>query len=340
MLIKAKRKVFDNSPHLESVKMILHGIDFSVFDASGVEGFFGEGYLHHKLLGPFAPNFSGCTFVAKTTTLNERQGNMPLFKYSIVPKEWIPKSVKVYFKKGIMLNAVGLSGPGAEFLFEYESWQERTEPFFISFMSVKDTAEKRTAELQEFVNLFAQHLPSFKAKVGLQINYSCPNIGIDPDSLIFEALTGLNIASNLGIMLMPKFNVLASPRAVKTISNHFACDAICVSNTIPWGKLPEKINWKKIFGSEISPLVQFGGGGLSGKPLLPLVIEWLIQARSEGIRKPICAGGGILSPDDLEFLYHAGASSVFIGSVATLRPWRVQKIIRRAHQLFGKGESQ
>jgi len=314
--------------------MRLHGTDFSILDASGVEGFFGEGYLHHKLLGPFRPNFKGCTFVAKTTTLNARQGNMPLHENSIVPKEWIPKSVKVYFRKGIMLNAVGLSGPGAKFLFECGKWQERTEPFFISFMSVEKTFEERMAELANFVMLFHKHLPNFKAKVGLQINFSCPNVGLETEELIEEVSGSLEIASHLGIPLMPKFNVLAPPKAVKVIASHFACDAICVSNTIQWGKLPKKINWKQLFGTEISPLAQFGGGGLSGRPLLPLVIDWLIRAWREGIRKPICAGGGILSPDDLGFLYHAGASCAFIGSVATLRPWRVAKIIKRAHQIF------
>ena len=133
---------------------------------------------------------------------------------------------------------------------------------------------------------------------------------------------------------MPKFNILAPVCAVREISRDPHCDAICVSNTIPWGKLPERINWKKLFGSEISPLAEFGGGGLSGKPLLPLVAEWVRKARLCDVKKPINAGGGILSPDDLVPLRLAGASSVFIGSVATLRPWRVKKIIKKAYQLF------
>jgi dihydroorotate dehydrogenase len=234
----------------------------------------------------------------------------------------------------MILNAVGLSGPGAKALLKKGPWQQRTEPFFISFMSVAKTEEERMSELKEFTGLLAGYLPLFDAPVGLQINYSCPNVGLDPDQLICEVKQGLEIASQLGIPLMPKFNVLAPPRAVREITRIWDCDAICISNTIPWGQLPDQINWKKLFGSDESPLAQFGGGGLSGKPLLALVAEWVAQARNAGVRKPINAGGGILSLDDLGILFHMGASSVFIGSVATLRPWRVKKIIKRAHQLF------
>jgi dihydroorotate dehydrogenase len=315
--------------------MILRGTNFGpILDAAGVRGFFGEGYLHHKLLGPFGPKFDGCTFVAKTTTLNARQGNMPL--NGIRPKEWKPKCIKVYFQKGIMLNAVGLSGPGAKFLFETGRWQKRTEPFFLSFMSVENSPEERIAELKEFVKLFAYYLPGFKAKVGLQINYSCPNAGLDPACLVDEVKPGLQAASVLGIPIVPKFNILASVNAVKKICDDPNCDAICVSNTIPWGKIPDLINWKKIFGTDVSPLFKFGGGGLSGEPLLLLVANWILEARRAFIKKPINAGGGILSPDDLHILQIAGASSVFLGSVATLRPWRFGKIIQKAHQLFKK----
>jgi dihydroorotate dehydrogenase len=201
-------------------------------------------------------------------------------------------------------------------------------------MSVEKTAKERITELQEFVKLFAEYLPKFNAPVGLQINFSCPNVGVDIEYLSSEAKTGLRIASALGIPLMPKFSVLASVKTIKEISDNPNCDAICISNTIPWGKLPDKIDWKNLFGSDVSPLVQFDSGGLSGKPLLPLVVKWVVDARYAGIEKPINAGGGILSPDDVRLLYNVLASSVFIGSVATLRPWRVKEIIEKAHVLF------
>jgi hypothetical protein len=58
--------------------MILRGIDFgNALGGSGVQGFFGEGYRIHEMM-PFPPDFMGMTFVAKTATLHERKGNMPL----------------------------------------------------------------------------------------------------------------------------------------------------------------------------------------------------------------------------------------------------------------------
>jgi dihydroorotate dehydrogenase len=138
----------------------------------------------------------------------------------------------------------------------------------------------------------------------------------------------------LGIALMPKFNIMAPADKVKAISEHRACDAICVSNTVHWGDLPQRINWKGLFGSDVSPLAEFGGGALSGWPLLPLVIEWTAIARAYGLKKPLNVGGGILSPKNLKPLCDVGASSVFVGSVATLRPWMIPKIVEKTRDLF------
>ena len=62
---------------------------------------------------------------------------VPLGADKISPKHFAPRCIKVYPKSGHVLNAVGLSGPGARSLFFQNMWQQRTEPFMISFMSVK-----------------------------------------------------------------------------------------------------------------------------------------------------------------------------------------------------------
>lgn len=314
--------------------MRLRGIDFGpVLDASGVRGFFGEGYAHHALWKPFGLRFSGSTFVAKTTTFAPRAGNMPLGD-DLRPRQLKPGCVVVKFGKGVTLNAVGLSGPGAKALFERGLWQRRADPFFISFMSVAPTMTERLAELGAFVMEFGRHLPAFEAPVGLQMNFSCPNVGIAHGGLVEEVAWSLRLASMLDVPLMPKFNALLPVEAAAEIAALPYCDGICVSNTLPWGTLPERIDWKQLFGSDVSPLAKFGGGGLSGAPLLPLTAEWVARARSAGIRTPINAGGGIMSRADVETLRDTGADSVFIGSVAILRPWRVHSLIRHAHRQF------
>lgn len=317
--------------------MILRGIDFGpVWGASGVQGFFGEGYKYHGILQILFPTrffFEGMTFVAKTTTLHPREGNMPLRGDRITPREWKPRCIHLtrnMWRKGIALNAVGLSGPGAEFLLKTGKWQARRNPFFLSFMAVGATREARLEEMRGFVRLLKSYLSQFKAPVGLQLNLSCPNVGIHVDALIEEAHELLSEASKLKIPLVVKLNVLVSVKVACVIASHSACNALSVSNTIPWGALPHRINWKNLFGTETSPLAHLGGGGLSGAPLLPLVAEWVSEARCVGLTKPINAGGGILSPSGVSTLFHAGASSVAIGSLVMLRPWQLQPVIRRA----------
>jgi len=317
-----------------------------ILDASGVEGFFGEGYPHHALLKPFGLTFKDCTFVSKTTTLDAREGNMPLEKGGIAPLELLPRCILPNFRPetfmlslrmlrhGIMLNSVGLSGPGADALFKTGRWQARTVPFYISFMSIAPTPEQRLAETQTFIELFMDHKREFKTTVGLQINKSCPNIGMNPDVLIRESHEEMKIVHHAHVPTIWKFNILAPLSAIREIFRDNHNDGICISNTLPWGTLPDQIDWVELFGSDISPLAEFGGGGLSGKPLLPLVENWIKNARSCRIKNHINAGGGILSSKDVKTLRLAGADSCFVGSVANLRWWRMRKIIDQAYKEF------
>jgi len=334
--------------------MIMRGVSYGpTCIAAGAMGFFGELHEHQKLMGPFKPNLDGSVFVSKTTTFGARLdpsrglGIMPMRNDGITPKEFAPKCILPnlerknialswrMFLKGLMLNTVGLSGPGAKVLFEDGRWQQRTKPFFISFMTVAKTAEERIVELKNFVALFAKHLPDFKAKVALQINYSCPNVGLNTAHLVEEVTTDLAAAHVLKIPVTAKFNILVEPRTIWEIARNHHLDGIFISNTIHWNDLPKAgINRQELFGTDISPLAEYGGGGLSGAPLLPLVANWIDRARAEGIKKPINAGGGILSRNDLFVLKEAEADGVSLGCVCTLRPTRVQGIIKTANHIF------
>ncbi|MDP3996410.1 MAG: hypothetical protein Q8P86_01800, partial [bacterium] len=118
---------------------------------------------------------------------------------------------------------------------------------------------------------------------------------------------------------------------------------ICVFNTMPFGKQAQwtertsPIDWERLFGTDDpqkSPMARrFPGfaGGLSGAPLLPLLIEWLERARKANFLKPICGGGGILCPEDAERVSHAGADAVFLGSIAFLAPRQVRRTIRHGN---------
>lgn len=309
--------------------MRLRGIDFGgVTGQSGVQGFFGEGYRFHRFWRPFGLNFKGMTFVAKTTTLEPRRGNMPL-RVDFTPREFRPQCIAVNFRKAAVLNSVGLSGPGAWALLATGKWQARREPFFLSFMPVAKSGAERLEELRDFVALLLENLGGFRAPVGLQLNFSCPNTGHALTELTEEIGEALEIAAVLDIPLMPKLNLLVPVEVAKRVSDHPKCDALCISNTVPWADVPEEVRLK-LFGSTESPLAHLGGGGLSGRYLLPYLFRWLHDAREAGIQKPINAGGGVLTAMQARAVKRTAGpnSSVALGSVAILRPWRVRRIIR------------
>jgi dihydroorotate dehydrogenase len=317
--------------------MKLRGIEFgTVIGASGLNGWFGEGYPYHVLL-KLIPGFTfrGVTLTAKTTTLLARPGNMPLRKDKLTPREIKPRSIVVKPGAGVVLNAVGLSGPGLRFLLDTGRWQKLDKPFLLSFMSTGATREERLEELCSAVAMLKDELPKFKAKVGLQINFSCPNTGHAQEELVKDIHDSLAIASVLDIPLIPKISVLIPPDKAGEILRDPNCDAIAVSNTIAWADLPEEVQ-KVFFRTKKSPLARFGGGGISGKYLLPLVEQWLYQFKKFSGGKPVIAGGGILRARDVDTLVHAGANAVSPGSVVILRPWKLKVIIKRAEHLLAK----
>ncbi|MFA5886998.1 MAG: hypothetical protein WC863_04490 [Patescibacteria group bacterium] len=302
---------------------------------SGSLSFFGNGYWYSHWLKFLIPEFKeildSTTFVAKTATLDPREGHMALDE-NFQPRELIPKCIKVYPFKGVIQNAVGLSNPGFNVLLRTRRWQEITRPFFLSFITLRDTPQERIDEAKKFFNILENNLPNFKAPVGLQINVSCPNTQHDTRHLAEEALTILYLASRLNIPLDLKINILVSADLITEIEKSGFCDSLTVSNTLPYGS--PGVDWKKLFGRDSSPLQQFGGGGLSGKPILPLVLWKILNLRSAGITLPIRGSGGILSVSDVDRMKAAGASAIEISSVLILRPWRVPAIIKRANQIF------
>jgi len=321
-----------------AMSLKLRGIDFgSVVVASGTLNFFGQGWPYHdfyKMVPGFS--FNGATLITKTTTLTSRGGNMPLDEH-FQPKEFRPKCIYVDFLKGLALNAVGLSGPGAIALFNEGSWSHITKPFIISFMSVNSDKGDRLDELVSFCELLKVN--NFRSKFALEINISCPNTQHNPVDLIDEAIELVNTANNLlgSVPIIIKISILIDSRTIKKVVDNSPCDAIDVSNTVPFGQLPEVIDWQKLFGTIESPLKQFGGGGLSGKPIFPLVADYINRLRNSDVNLPLIGGGGVFSKADCEVLRRVGADAVSIGTVAMLRPWRVQGIINYANTILRRG---
>lgn len=318
--------------------MILRGIPFgNVWVASGTLNH-GDGWWYHPLLRPFGLNFDSSTLTTKTVTYDAVPGNMPLREDGLTPKERFPKCIWVNQRAGVALNAVGLSNFGLPFYLAEGYWQKRTKPFFISVMAVGTTHAHRLAELRGIVHLLLSHKHEFAAPFGIQLNVSCPNHKVDFANFIREIREQLDILAELGVPVAVKFAVTTEVATAAEIATHLACDAVVVSNTIPFGTWPDKIDWKKLCGSEtVSPLEKRLGpgkqGGLSGAPLFKFLLDWVWQAQGAGFPKPICAGGGILRVEDVLYLASCPVvEAVSLGSVAFLRPWRVKHIIEVANR--------
>lgn len=328
------------------MSLILRGIDFGpVQGASGIQGFFsGWEYPYRWVLTPllyfFGYRFNGMTFVSKTSTLYQRDGNAKVRKNGITFHNFKPDCIKAYLLRGIALNSVGLTGPGLLALLQHRKWSWRTQPFMISVMSVAISARDRLFEHKQIIHLLQQEnfADSFSTSYALQLNVSCPNTGHATDEFWDEIIPVLDAYETLNVPIVVKINVLMPIDAACKIADHPACDAIVQGNTLPYGSLPDRVNWHKLFGDQ-SPIEKtnetYGKGGLSGKPLFPLILDWIDRAEEAGISVPIIACGGIDSRAKVqELAKRTSVKACAIGSVSFLRPWRVAGLIREAHKCF------
>lgn len=323
--------------------MMLRGFDFGpCIDASGTRNFFGEGYWYHHipLLRSLWYTFEGSTFTSKTTNYEVTEGNMPLTE-KFQPRELFPKCIWIDFLGNKALNAVGLSSPGAEVVFSegLSSGRWPREAFMISIAPEGTTTLERIKSFSHLVGLLRKYKwPSPHNGWAIQINISCPNGKVKPSELIYEAGHYLDMVADLEIPVVIKVNLLVAVEVLKGIAGHPACDALCLTNTLPFGELPERVPWKKWFPNG-SPLKKFGGGGLSGAPLFPLLLERVQEIKQAKIDIPLIAGGGIMHPDQVNKLVCTGLipkkDAVSIGSIAFLRPWNIPATIDRAHELLG-----
>jgi dihydroorotate dehydrogenase len=342
--------------------MKIRGIEFPPVQAqSGLMNFTGKPYWYRILFTAFlAVPYKRMGFVSKTTTLEEREGNMPLKEDWETPKELFSRCIWFNWFKAITLNAVGLSGPGLIGLLKKNKWQIRKNPFWISIMSVEKTKEARLQEYKEIVEILYPAIHrTFKSRCGVVVNFSCPNQkGVTQEDAVAESNEVLDLLEKLSVPIMVKLSVTTSPQQAKVVADHPVCDGLCVSNTIPWGAKiswltdDKQVDWHKLFslkrGFKIAPqdsplwdrLGKEQAGGLSGPPIFPILLEWIRRARETELRCHISAGGGVFSKDCIRQLKNAGADSIRLGTVCMHRPWRVWGMVNLANKLFASTEGQ
>ncbi len=318
--------------------LVFNDVEYgSVFCAPGAREFFGGGYRFHRYWIRAGMTWEKTTFVAKTMTIATRPGNMPTENDGMTPRELFPRCVIVKPLSGHVLNAVGLTNPGAEALLTDGRWQADPAPLLISFSAVGDSLEERIKEYEQFVDLAKRHLGGFISPVAIQLNFGCPNL--DQLDLLADKQKEIPIAlervARLTRPVIANFGVAADFQLIKIAADHPDCHALWIANTVPWGD--RRIDWKKLFGSDQSPLVKrgFTPGGLSGPACFQLAEQAVWRLRNGGVTKPIVAGNGIQSVLAVRRLHRADVDAIAIGSIGIVRPWRMRSVIQEANRLFG-----
>jgi dihydroorotate dehydrogenase len=315
-----------------------------VFTAPGVPGLVGEGHPYQRayrlVLGDIYEG--GITPAYKTFTMPPRDGNMPLREDGLTPRQLIPRCVKVRWLSGHTVNCVGLSSHGARFYFDLHEYEKKEHPFVITFMSAATKHEKRMAEWDEFIEMLAvEYLPLFPKDTHFAIvaNHGCPNVGVD-HSLLFDEINEIHdkasrLTNEFGIPIGANFSPVNPLEGIMRAANHPKCAFLWIGNTIRFGY--EEIDWQRVWGSATSPLLKyFPGqpGGLSGPACLEYTIRCILALRAKGVTLPIVGGNGIQSVEAAALVFAAGADAIALGIVGLVRPWRVRRIIKFAHEYY------
>ncbi len=204
---------------------------------------------------------------------------------------------------GGLLNAVGLSNPGARAMAdEIRAYRARSRvPVFASVFG------RDAAEFAEVTAVLAEAEPDL-----VEVNVSCPNVaseygtpfGADPSATarVIEAVKAragrIPVAAKLTIAT-PSLRLMA--RACRDAG----ADALTAINTVGPGMAIEIRSHR--------PILSNREGGLSGPAILPLAVRAVFEV-TEAVDLPIIGTGGVESAADALQLVLAGATAVGIGT--------------------------
>ena len=217
-----------------------------------------------------------------------------------------------------MINAVGLAGPGVT------AWREHGLVELLDrHATVVGSIWGRSTEE------FAQAAADMKGAdiVALEINASCPNlearnsIFANSPTATAELVRATLVAERpLWVKL-----TLTAPDLIDVASAAIdaGASALVIGNTLT-GMVLDPETGRPVLGN--------GGGGVSGRSLLPIATRAIYDVRRAHPTVPIIGIGGVWSGLDAIDLISAGANAVGVGtaSLASPRaPWRIQREIGR-----------
>ncbi len=236
--------------------------------------------------------------VAKTVTLNARQGNPP------------PRIVET---PAGMINAIGLENPGLE------AFIEEKLPKLLKFKIpvIASISADTPLEFKEMARILNKTGVS-----GIELNLSCPNLR--KTSLIsqskedtYDTIKSVRKITRLTLIAKLTPNVTDITEIAKAAESAGA-DAVSLINTFP----AMAVDIKKR-----EPLLGNVTGGLSGPAIKPIALKMVWDVFNK-VKIPIIGIGGIMDyKDALEFII-CGASAMQVGTANFINPKAAINIAR------------
>ncbi len=236
-------------------------------------------------------------FVAKSLTLEPRQGNAP------------PRIAET---PAGMLNAIGLENVGVD-VFLAEKLPALPEGVPV-VASVFETEIDRYAEV-------CKRLTGAPRVVGLEINASCPHVksgGIEfgqRAELLARLVRRTREATSLPLLVKLSPNVTDIAEMARVCEAEGA-DGLSLVNTLQ--AMDVDVETRR-------PVLRNVLGGLSGPAIRPVALRMVFQA-ARAVRIPICGIGGIASAEDAVKFLLCGATAVQVGTANYLNPMAAGEI--------------
>lgn len=224
------------------------------------------------------------------------------------PRAGHPNPVAFDFGGGL-LNAIGLTNPGAEAEVELlNQTRQKLEP--LGTPLVASIFAGTVTEFAEVARTVAASRPDL-----LEVNISCPNVGdefgtpfagtVESAAAVTEAVRRA-VACPISIKLAPNVPDIARIAAAVVEAG---ADAITAINTMP-GMVIDAVSGR--------PLLHNRVGGISGPALKPIALRCVYEI-AQVVTVPIIGTGGVSTGRDAAEMLMAGASLVGVGSAVYYR---------------------
>ena len=236
-------------------------------------------------------------FVAKSLTLEPRQGNPP------------PRIAEA---PSAMLNAISLENIGVEaFIEEKLPLIPETVPVVASLFGT---------EISEYAEI-ARRLSESPRVAALEVNASCPHVksggiefGQDP-RVLAELVGAVRPETTLPLLVKLSPNVTDIGEMAR-VCEQAGADALSLINAV---------QALEVDAESRRPVLANVLGGLSGPAIRPIALRMVWQA-AQAVDLPICGIGGISTAEDAAKFLLCGATAVQVGTANYLNPMAALEI--------------